>query len=377
MMFSASAALGQSSALNPTVSVLPQATAPVPPECIDTASQPIQRAQIDDRPAPPPARPVDAAVPATSDLRSALAEAHAAAIARDRERFVAAHTRARRLVTTMPAGRERTAAAEALAALDDVARLWDYQFNTPAGSFFDETVQDGSLVKALAKYPGYEEFIWRHTIVANGTRYYPTRESMDFVMRVASERLTRIGIPVERQAAGQTPRAVARRNEPPRTPEPAQPSTTTARRDPAPAPATRRAGTATRTTSRAATTRTTKPVEPQRRAARRPASPPASEGTAPDEEPPLPSGVVSSTPPPSHTAAAATQTTTTAETATAGTDTVATSATETAITETTPEGEPAPAAAARPPDRRRNIILPLVLILIGVGVLIVLFRASS
>lgn len=339
MMMSGAAVFAQAP-LNPTVTVLPQATMPIPPEC-EGALPPLTVREVPLPPVePPPATVIEMPPAPAGDARSNLRDAHAAAVANDRASFEAALTRARSLGTASAADRD------VIAVFEDVRRLWEYQFSTPTGSFFDATVQDGSLLKMLSRYPGYEQAIQRQTIVdANGTRFYPTRESIEFLLGIAGERLGRTGVrpapqpTVERQP-GPAPAPVPRVAE--SKPEP----------QPRPAPSSQ----ATRGRSRPRPTVAKPQPEPQ----------PAPIEIA--EEPPMPPGVV-----------------TTPSTSTE-VDLMPVTTTTTAVVETMEPIEPPPATtttAAEPqrqeeaPGRSRGIIMPLVLILIGIGVLIVLFRASS
>lgn len=404
MMLGALALCGQTPPLNPTVTVLIEPAGQVPPGCVDGEVPKVAQqtpAPVPPRPqsAPPaagPAAPQPAAI--TGDVRSNLRDAHAAAARRDRAGFDAAVAAAKTMASSASAG-DRTMASAVLEVYEDIARLWDYQFNTPTGSFFDESVQGGSLLKALQGYPGYESSIEANAIRdANGTRYYPTRESMDFLIRVAGERLTR---------GGAAPTRVA---ETPRTETPAPVKTPTRTSVPVPVPsrdpqavpplvvADRKPATAAR--PEVATPVAKKSTTPARRRARstapatrrsepsgaessgsgspstaRPsksvAASPAPANTQPVtiapaiEDPILPQGVVND-PPGSDT------TTTTTEPVPLPGDTVSagTSGTEPAADTAAPR-EPAQ------PEKKRSVILPLVLVLIGVGVLIILFRASS
>ncbi|HUP50379.1 MAG TPA: hypothetical protein VNA04_16510 [Thermoanaerobaculia bacterium] len=351
MVFSAAALLAQSPRLNPTVTVLPQATAPVPPECDEvTAPQPVPRPRVAEISPPQRQPPPEPAAAPRPDLRSQLRDAHAAALGRDRDAFQAALAGAKSMLAAAPPGAERNAAADAIAAFDDLAALWDYQFSTPTGAFFDAGAGDGALLRSLTRYRGYEEFIRRQAIVdANGVRYYPTRESSEFLLGIAGERLTRAGVPAGRQVEA-----------PPRTTVPAPPA---AERVQPPAPAQPPPATPRVTQERP---RTTAPSKPRRTTAARPTAPapqpsPAT-ATAAGLEPPLPPGIVSTppviTPPVTETSPAPD---------TAGFDPMIT---ETAAPEEAEETVPRRA-------RGRSIILPIVLILIGFGVLIVLFRASA
>lgn len=408
MMFGTLALSAQTTPLNPTVTVLIEPAGPVPTSCVDgevpEAAQ--QRPALPARPQPAPARSEPAAtqpVAVSGDLRSNLRDAHAAAVRRDRLAFDAAVAAAKTMAAGASAG-DRTMAAGTLDVYEDVARLWDYQFNTPAGSFFDESVQGGSLLASLKEYPGYEAFVEPNTIRdASGTRYYPTRESIDFLIRVAGDRLTRGGAAPARVA--ETPREVSQpprvepqppAKDPARTsapspspvPLPVPPPVAAERKPPAASGAavtkpveTRRSTASNRRRARPRKAAVTESAEssapepsrtgaaaastPSKRAAA-PPTPASSEsaGTPAIEDPLFPQGVVME-PPPSEPA-----TTTVEAPPPAGTVSAETVGTQAA------ENPVAPEKVAQP-AKKRSVILPLVLILIGVGVLIILFRASS
>src|SRR5947207_11612759 len=113
--------------LNPTVTVLPRATGPVPPECETGVTSVAPRVSIGE-PAPAPA----AAMPAPSgDLANALRRLQVAARGDDYDEFKAALASAHASVGAYPPGGERNAANEALAVYDDIEHLWDYANSSP------------------------------------------------------------------------------------------------------------------------------------------------------------------------------------------------------------------------------------------------------
>lgn len=407
LVFSAFALGAQPQPLNPTVTLLPEATAPVPPECDDSATPP-PRLEVERLPPPPiDVPPPMPEPPPSTDLRAQLRALHAAVAARDRATFDATLAQTKQMLATYPRGGERSAAMEAVAVFDEIARLWDYQFRSPTGAFFGEGAEGGALLRTLKKYPGYEEAVRREVIAdVSGNRFYPTSESMDFLLNVAGERIGRVGVGVEQRAIM------------PRTP--AQPETRVATQpQPQPQPRTRVAETPTRTTPPPSSTSRTpgrrsseapavSPAKPRpgtsapaastpsrqqdRRATRRSTRPSTQRSTQPSTEPattepsiqpdidlPAPAGVVSD---PADPAAESFVDPATA-TGISATDTAATGTTVAApdqtLTTTAVEQAPVvkPDQAATPTPGRRSIVLPLILILIGVGVLILLFRASS
>lgn len=411
--------LGGQSRVNPTVKVLPRNATPVAADCdeslapapprVETAEKATTTTEQRDQNAgmlPPPSR----------DLRSQMSDVQDALEANDREGFRTSLAAAKATVASFPPGGEKNVANEVLAVYNDVDRLWDYQFTSPVGAFFDETVQGGSLLAAMRKYRGYDDFIRQQIITdAKGNKLYPTRESRDFLSRVAADRLAGVtGTPPPR------PTTVTRATPPPTTttPRTTPPRTTTT--TPRTTTATPHTTTPRTTTPRTTTTKTpTRRQSPSRTAATTPAptpsrtkpaprrSPPAtttsaaSEGT-PTETPatktppppqpkpkpaPVPAPVTATVAPPP-TATTSTQTASTATTATETTGTEATTTTEATASDTTatsvdsaftPSSTATTTTTAQPgrASRTRSIILPIILILIGVGVLIVLFRASS
>lgn len=368
---SAAGLFAQTPPLNPTVKVMPRPATPVPPECEEGfAPQPAPRVRIEDVPAPQAVQR-DLQPPRTADLREQLAQLQTAVERNDRAAFAQWLAIAKSTLASYPPGAEKTSAQSAIAVYDDIERLWDYQFASPTGSFFDGTVQEGSLVERMRRYPGYEEFIRDFTIVdANGTRIYPTRETRDFLAQIAAGR---------RPAPVRTARIVMPEPAPRPAPAPAPvteaPRTTPRRRPSRIELHTRK----TETTPGAARTEAPKP-KPARRNVARPApvttappkvaeakpkpvpAPPAPTSATPDELP-IPSGVVS--------APTSTETTATTETTAS-----APSVTEPAPT-TAASSEPASRPSAPKPDSKRSLIFPVVLIVIGVGVLYLLFRASA
>ena len=369
----------QDAGLNPTVTVLPRATTPLPPDCVD--GEPLAIAAREPATAPEVPQPTTSqrevetqAEAATTpeaeslpaDLRSLLQTAQAAAAARDRDTFQAALAGAKAALPSATAA-ERSAAAGVIAVLDDIARLQEYQFNTPSGSFFDASVQGGSLLESLTRYAGYEEAIAPQTVSdAAGVRYYPTRESIDFLLRVAASRQGSGAIRAGESAVkAPSPGRVAAA-----TPAP-QPAPAEARRSKTSAPQASAPKTASPTTSARPSSPPQRPTKPRPAAATAAARPsptpiPADESLV-DQEPLVTESVVS-TPADVQTGAA--------EPAPAPLTTATTEPAPPVATTADADPQASSEIAPRPPARR-SIILPLVLILIGIGVLIVLFRASS
>lgn len=387
--------------LNPLVPRARQAGA-TPAECAESlapAAEP--RVSVRDIPLPEisPAAAVAEAPPSAS-LRTALQDAQTALARNDRPAFDEALASARSLMTTYPTGAERRAAEELVRTYETAARLWDAQFESP---FFDEASPEFQMMSA---YPGWAEAVRRGTITEprTGRRFYPAAESRDFLSRVAADRLRGLGLqaPVRVARGDQAPRTPAstavtpRRRTPTQTASPSTTTATTSRTR-----ATTRRGSRRSTTRVAAATPGSNPRPSRPRLSSAPAHPrlstesrtaaaistppgsPATSassgaGTAAALDPASPAAASpgsATTPPAAGGSPPAGATDTALRDVPDATTTPATPATDTSVT-TPPAGiEPVPAPV--PPSRSRSVILPAILILIGLGVLIVLFRASK
>ncbi|HUJ12846.1 MAG TPA: hypothetical protein VL284_03565, partial [Thermoanaerobaculia bacterium] len=173
--------------LNPTVKVLPKPQTSVPPECEEGLAPAAPRVIIaenpteEKKPLPPP----------TLDLKTRLRAVQIAAEQNDRDAFKAALADARAAVAAYPPGGERNAANEVLGVYNDVERLWDYQFSSPIGAFFDATSDIASMMR---RYSDYSAVIADQTITANGQTIYPTEETRKFLIADAARRLDRLGV---------------------------------------------------------------------------------------------------------------------------------------------------------------------------------------
>lgn len=241
---------------------------------------------------------------------------------------------------------------------EDVARLWDAQFESP---FFAE---GSDAHRVASQYPGYEAAVREQVFTdASGRKFYPAAESRAFIARHTGAKIP---------STSRTPSTSTR-----------TPSTSTRK------PSTQTRETSTRATptrpssSRPsslkskppAATRTTVPPSssPDPSAAARPAAVPAPvassyDHTSSDEAPPaagsLPTGtaVTTTSPDTALVTDTAAPTTTTASPTAPATDTTATT-TASSEEATKPEG--------------RSIVLPAILILIGLGVLILLLKTRA
>ncbi len=342
--------------LNSLVARVDQPRGPIPAEC-EQGLAPTPPLRVETReldiPEPEPAEPV---APPSGALRTALQETQLALTRNDRPAFNAALARTKALLDGYPTGAERRTAEEIVRLHESAARLWDAQYEAP---FFGETDPEYALVRDL---PGYAEAIRRNTLTDDrDRRFYPTAESRAFVADLAGERLQRLGI-------HRNTRVI--REERPR----ASTSTSTRRTSP-------RRG----STSGSTSTSTRKPAA----ASSAPRSPnptaPPTVAAAPAPAPTRPSSPVAGddipapASPPATMTDVATETTLPSTPSVPPTDTMTTTAPatiepSTAIdTVTTTNVVP----AASPTSAGRSVILPTILILIGLGVLIVLFRASK
>src|SRR5438270_4937294 len=384
--FSASA---QTRELNPTVKVLARPQSPVPAECAtDTNTVPALEAEA-------PAEPVTASAPPSNDLRASLRRLQVAAEGNDYATFKSALAETRRAVAAHPAGGARNAANDALQVFADIGHLGDYAMTAPTGAFFDSTTLGGSLLNAMKRYPDYGRAIADQTIASGGRTLYPTSETRRFLARESARRLTRLGVstpsrvargaqpepaprrivaappakkPVQIAAKSAVPKATAPKTTPSKRSE--SQNTTSAPKKTAAKPAAIAKATPPKTNE--AAIKATPLPKPK------PAAPPPVKVAETSTMPPGPPIVSAPQSVPSTTTTAA-PTQTAASTST--TDTTV-SATNSATTDTSVTAAPDTAATATsvPSGKQNgnmNLILAVVLILVGIGVLVVLFRASD
>ncbi|HXA18336.1 MAG TPA: hypothetical protein VN380_15180 [Thermoanaerobaculia bacterium] len=404
-------AYAQTSALNPTVKVLARPQSPVPAECATDLSATAPAIEPEPQTAPDQAIK---SVPPSNDLRASMRRLQVAAEGDDYAAFKTALNDARRAAASHPQGGERNAANEALQVFADIGRVWDYAMASPAGSFFDSSVQGGSLLGALKRYPDYGKTIAGETLTVGDKTLYPTRETRRFLARESSLRLGRLGVSTPaRVAQGAQPEAWPHRP----TPAPPAPkkSTQVAEKTPVKTKSTPKTAQVSATPKPHQTTqkppeKTAKATTPKPKTPAiavtpvpktRPA-PPVKIATATTTVAPQPPVVTTTTAPPppvptTTTAAAAvppptttTATTTTAAPATdtanssattssATTSSATTSSTDTSAT-TTASADTSATTTAAPAEKQNgnmNLLLAIVLILVGIGVLVILFRASD
>ncbi len=388
-------AVGASAQLNPTVKVLDKARAPVPPECaeglITAPPRVIAQAQ-------PPAETRRAAAPPSLDLKTRLRAVQVAAEQNDRDVFKAALADARSAAASYPTGGERDAASDVIGVYSDLERLWDYAFTAPAGAFFDSSTD---FVSMMRRYPDYQKFISDSTLNVGGQIVYPSRETRQFLTSEASRRLTRLGVRTPtritegppRVQPQPLPRVVQPQPKPKPTPAPrvatTKPKTkhvTTAKKPSHRKPATKMArATTTSPQPRRSQPRPTPPPAPVPAPIRKltptptpkPAPTPQPKPTPQPPPPPPPAPVPKVTPTtapaptPAPTPAPApvpAPAVTTPQPVPLPQPTTTTSATTT--TTTNPPAE-------QPSGGKMNLLLAIILIIVSIGVLIVLFRASD
>ena len=358
--------IGAAWPLNPLVTRNASASGPLPAGCEESLAPPaaprVNVAEI-------PQREIvlmSLAAPPSRTLRGTLDAAQRALVRNDKPAFDEHLRAARSIVATYPMGGERSRAEEVLWALDDAAALWNAQFESP---FFDET---SSAFARASRYAGYTDAMRRSVLTDDRERrFYPASESRDFVARVAAERLQRLGVrsstpptrtaSVEKPSISPSPTSTSSR---PRTT-----TTTTRRAASKPAPAPRRAA---RTPRKSTTTvaRSSKPAAPAIASSSSPVPPNVASPQPAEPAPAMPAPRTTMDTPASPVAEVAPP-------PAAGTDFVTPSGTDTATTTAAPaDSEPASSAVPQQAERR-SVIVPALLILIGLGVLVVLFRASK
>jgi hypothetical protein len=410
---SALSAFTQTSVLNPTVKVLARPQSPVPAECATDLSATAPAIEPEPQPAPDQ---VIKSVPPSNDLRASMRRLQVAAEGDDYAAFKTALNDARRAAASHPPGGERNAANEALQVFADIGRVWDYAMASPAGSFFDSSVQGGSLLGAMKRYPDYGKTIAGETLTVGDKTLYPTRETRRFLARESSSRLARLGVSTPaRVAQGAQPEAWPHRP----TPAPPAPkkSTQVAAKTPVKTKSRPKTAQVSATpkphqttpkppekTAKATKPKTphieatpvpkTKPVPPVKIAAATTTAapqPPVVTTTTAAPPPPVPTTTTAAVPPPTTTTATTTTaapatdtatssaTTSSATTSSATTSSATTSSTDTAATSTASADTSATTTA--PPVEKQNgnmnLLLAIVLILVGIGVLVILFRASD
>jgi hypothetical protein len=344
--------------LNPLVPRLAN-EAIAPPECAEGAaprSEP--RILVTEIPMPEPEAELVAST-ALPRLGGLFRDLQTAIARDDRRLFDASLTRLRTALADYPSGSEKTSALAAARAYEDVARLWDAQFESP---FFSE---DSDAYRAASAYPGWSEAVRRNVLVDDrDRRFYPARESRQYLAGIATRATGgRASTAVATNDDDEEPSRALPSVKPKRWPSKIESHTATN----APATSRRRTATTRIASSSPPSTRRTSPPpvsspEPARSEPPRATSSPITEpapATTTTEPPPA------ADPEPQPPAPITLEPTTTTIAPESPTTTSAAPATTTT------------AATPATPDRSRRLIVPLILILVGIGVLIVLVRAST
>lgn len=417
LIMGAVALMGASRPLNPLITRRPEPVGGVSSECAESIADTPLAPRVDITEVPlPTVEPREPVAPPSADLRARLRAAQDALERNDRATFGDAVASLRTLLDTYPRGGERQQAEELLRTYADISRLWDAQFESP---FFGE---DSPLYATLNAYPGWAEHVRRRVLVDDRERrFYPIAESREFLTATAAARLGGSRAPIPQRPIIEDDGRALPPVRPRSTTTPAQQPSRSTATSPAPQQSSRRATTAPapQQSSRRATTspaqtqpsRSTASASPQRSVERRSSpstssstssrssasTPPASTersaartrtADAGPTTPPAASPVVATSataaPPAPSSSDTATSGTATTDTATVvdpfATDTTTTTTDATATTGTpdTTIAEPSTTTApAAEPARGRNLLIPIILILVGIGVLILLFRSSS
>jgi hypothetical protein len=340
-------ALIVAAALNPLVSRAPQPQGIVPENCEVSDRAPMTRI------AAAAVAPDEAAAP-LQPVRPATRTAQTAAAAADLEELQQALARNDRPAFDAALARAREAGAPTRV-YEDIARIWNAQFEGP---FFP---QESEAYRIASGYPGYEAAVRRQIFTdATGRKFYPAAESRAFVAQQVG-----VTTPATRRASGaspsgtsskrrvepspqrrtQTPIATRRSSSSSSSSTPSRSRKTAATRESVPPP--RPSPDPSAATSRTAATAAPAPVVPTAVDTSSTEAPPAAgsfDPAVPDIDPAAPDTAVSATAAP-------------------------TPAPSAAPTVTTP-------APPTQPSKGRSIILPAILILIGLGVLILLFRTA-
>jgi hypothetical protein len=349
---------GASRPLNPLVPRI-SGNAAISTECADGSVAPAPRidlAQLSE--ADLSSAQAELLAPPSGGLRVQLREVQSALDRDDRRGFAEALARLRTTLADYPPGAERTVARNVLDVYEDAAVLWDAQFQSP---FFGE---ESAAYRAASNYPGWAEGVRRNVLVDDrDRRFYPARESRQYLGAVALTRLKQLGV---RSPSTQSPAALPAIR-PKRGPGKLETHAAEVPVVRAPRPRVTHVATAGPAVKRPAPA----PVRVTPPPVRITPPPPPPVQTATVAPPPVADPVP---PPPSQTETAATTATALSQT----TDTTET--TDTTLTTAVPDADPttttAAPTAAEPPKGRR-LIIPIILILVGIGVLIVLFRTST
>jgi hypothetical protein len=376
--------------LLPTVKVVERAGTARNGDCADVTTVAMPALQVE------PARPlempraVEAAGVSATSIGKVLREVQQAAERDDREAFNDRLAQARTVASRLGPGPQKSAVAELLRVYGDLARVWDYSFASPTGAFFDHESQGGSLLSTLRTYPGYDDFISRRTVAG---RYYPARETRQFLIGVTASRLKSVG-GVPARAASRTPAKTRLSTPTAEIPHPG--SAQSLRRERRSVSGETRSTLVERHPSRVVrrdpggTVRGTSPAPRKKtaiaapvlqrwssasrsRSEVSPAVPIASDSSTPVSTSPLVATTSTREAPPITPIPAATTTLpadTTATTAVSDTTAAAATTSSASLTDTANTGAP-PVAPSQ-----RSVVIPLLMTIVGIVLLVVLIRAS-
>jgi hypothetical protein len=402
-----------SAQLNPTVKVLPKPQTSVPPECEQGLAPAVPRVIVAENETAQE-KPAHPAPPPSLDLKTQLRSVQVAAERADRDAFKSALADSRAVVSAYPAGGERSAANDVLSVYNDLEKLWDYQFTSPTGAFFDASTD---FVSMMRRYPDYTKAIADQTLTTNGQTLYPTDETRRFLVSEAARRLSNLGVRTPtRIAEVPPPPPPAPKPQPKVVPPPMHAPAAKAVEKPAPKktaakPAQKHTQktTAHKTTTHKTTPHKTtpkppvkvaeahKPVPahvpaptpsptptpaPQPKAAQPPPMPKVTPMPSPKPAPapvPVPASVPAPVPAP-RPQPELTETTASLPTDTMSTTTTAAPAAQTTATTATSATTTTAKPAENPPSEgggKVNLLFAIILIIVGIGVLIILFRASD
>jgi hypothetical protein len=370
----------QSAPLNPTVRVLEKPQSIVPTDCDEGLAPASPRPAPVELAALEPIEPRNVPPPPASDLRTRLRRVQTAAENGDYASFKSALDEARSGVSGYPGGGEKQSAADVLQVYGDLERLWDYAMTSPTGSFFDASSADGAIINALRRYPEFPRAVADATMNIGGQSVYPTTETRKFLTEEAAKRLRSLGV--------RTPSRVVQETPVPRvTPRPAPvPRSTTTKPQQSSKP---------RATPKATTPSTARKTQKQKapRIVEKPAiakpTPPPPVKVARVEPKPAPQPQPVPPPQPQPTPQPEPVTETTVTTATTATETAAPLSTDTTPTTDTTTSSAAPVETAttateapkpapeKTPSRGVNLPFAIILIVIGIAVLVLLFRSSD
>jgi len=347
-----------SAQLNRTVTVLSKATTPVPAGC-EEGLAPARAPRVEHE----VTRTKTAEPPPHDELTAAMQRVQRAAEGDDRETFTSALADARATVANYPSGGEKQRAEKSLQIYADIDRLWSYAESSPTGAFFDAKSDDGALLPTVKRYPGWSAAIADSTITTGGTTFYPTRETRQFLARLAKS-----GMPTPAPAAGRPSTKIAAAAPAPKHPR--KPEAKIAAATPAPKHHHKKKEVKVAAVA----------AKPAATPAPAPAPAPAPPSTNTIAAPPVAAPTQTATTVPAPATTTTQPTTTTQEpvtTTTAAPPPQTLPPTETSVTAAPTTSSAQPPAQPAQGKSNVNMIVAIILVIIGVGMAIVLFRASD